>query len=309
MENKDSIISTRKSAYYPSGKETYYCIGSKENTKVFEEDGAIRLSWGQEPPADEYKKISALRLLPNKAQASKGKCPAFVKDLEQLSFLEIPLPFLSNLKQEDLPAGLKTLMISNSEEHAEWVNKNSPEWPGIKLSELKALIFFNGFGSVELSSLLNISQEDVPSLEYLAFRMDKKGNILKDIEKFTSLRHMEVEFAYNFDIISSVNSPLEALSIIGADKDFPVNKLSRLTHLQTVWMNGIKAVIDCNVFTTLPDLLEVNVINSKKVEHAEALLACKKLKSIMFTNCGQPFKKIKDQFTTEQYDRLDIKYS
>lgn len=308
MENKDSIISTRKMAYYPSGEETY-CIGSKEKAKVFEEDGAKRLSWDQEPAAGEYKKIRALRLLPNKAQAGKGKFPAYVKNLEQLSFLEIPLPFLSIITKDDLPAGLKTLMISNSEEHAEWVNKKLPEWPGITLPELKAIIFFNGFGSAELPSLLNISQEHFPSLEYLECRMDKKGNILKDIAKFTTLLHLEVEFAYGFDVISSINSPLEALSIIGADKDFPVNKLSTLTRLQTVWMNGIKAVIDCKVFTALPDLLEVNVVNSKKVENAEALLACKKLKSIMFVNCGQPFKKIKDEFTSDRYERLDIKYS
>lgn len=308
MELKDSIISTRKIANYPSGKETY-CIGSKEKSKIFEEDGATRLSWDQEPAAGDYKKIRALRLFPTKAQAGKGKFPAYIKKLEQLSFLDIPLPYLSDLKQEDLPAGLKTLRISNTEEYTELVAKKLPEWPGIKLPELKALIFFTSFTATELPSLLNISQEHFPSLEYLECRMDKKGNILKDIEKFTSLLHLEVEFAYKFDVISSINSPLEALSIIGADKGFPMDKLSRLTHLQTVWLNGISDVIDCNVFTTLPDLEEVNVINSKKIENPEALLACKKLRSIMFTNCGQPFKKIKDQFTTKQYDRLDIKYS
>ncbi|PSL30768.1 hypothetical protein [Chitinophaga ginsengisoli] len=308
MENKDSIISTRKISYYPSGKETL-CIGSKDRARIFEEDGATRLSWDQEPAAGDYKKIHALRLLPNKAQAGKGKFPAYIKALEQLSFLEIPLPFLSVIKQEDLPAGLKTLMISNTEEYAELVTKQLPEWPGLKLPGLKAVIFFNTFGSAELPSLLNISQEHVPSLEYLACRMDKKGKILKDIEQFTSLRHLEVEFAYGFDIMSSINSPLEALSIIGADKGFPTDKLSLLKKLQTVFLNGISAVIDCNVFTTLPDLQEVNVINSKKIEHPEALLACKKLKNIMFVNCGKPFKKISDQFLPERYDRLNIQFS
>ncbi|SDG06989.1 hypothetical protein [Chitinophaga filiformis] len=309
MELKDSIISTRKRANYPSGNGIY-CIGSKEKSKFFEdEEGATRLAWDQEPASGDYKKIRAVRLFPTKAQASKNKFPAYIKDLEQLSFLDIPVSFLPHLKQEDLPAGLKTLRISNTEEYGELVAKKLPEWPDIKLPELKALIFFTSFTATELPSLFNISQEHVPSLEYLECRMDKKGHILKEIAKFTSLLHLEVEFAYSFDIMSNINSPLQALSIIGADKGFPTDKLSRLTHLQTTFLNSISAVIDCNVFTTLPNLLEVNVINSKKIEHPEALLACKKLKSIMFTNCGQPFKKIKDQFTAKEYDRLDIKYS
>jgi hypothetical protein len=308
MDNKDSIIATRKAAYFHTGEGTY-CVGSKEKSKIFEEDGALRISWDQEPAAADYKKIRALRLLPNKSQALKGKIPAYIKKLEKLSFLEIPLPFLSGLTAEDLPPGLEALMISNNEEYADLVTKKLPEWPGIILPELKALAFFNEFGAAELPSLLSISQQHVPSLEYLECRMDKKGNILKDISTFTTLLHLEVEFAYSFDIISSVNSPLEALSIIGADKEFSVNNISRLTQLQTVWLNGIKAVIDCNIFTTLPNFLEINVVNSKKVENAEALLACKKLKNIMFVNSGQPFKKIKDQFVPANYEILDIKFS
>lgn len=308
MKITDSIISTRKDAYFHSGEVTY-CAGSKEKAKTFEEDGGIRFAWDQEPAAGDYKKIRVLRLLPNKTQAVKGKFPAYVKKLEHLSLLEIPLPFLSVITQDDLPQGLETLIISNNEEYADLVNKKLPEWPGITLPKLKALSFFTEFGAAELPSLLNISQEHVPSLEFLECRIDKKGNILKDIEKFTTLLHLEVEFAYNFDVLSIINSPLEVLSTVGADKDFPIDKLSRLTHLQTIWLNTIKPVIDCNLFTKLPDLLEINVINSKKVEHAEALLACKKLTSISFVNCGQPFKKIKDQFVPENYERLDIKYS
>jgi hypothetical protein len=308
MENKDSIIATRKSGYYPSDKETY-CIGSKEKASAFVEDGATRIAWDQAPGNDEYKKIRALRLLPNKTQAGKGKFPSFVKELENLSFLEIPLPFLSVITKEDLPAGLETLMISNTDEFVEWVTKKLSDWPDIQLPALKALIFFTGFGAAELPHLLNISQDHFPSLEYLQCKMDKQGNILKDIEKFTTLKHLEVEFASNHDVMASVRGPLEVLSIIGTDKNFPLNNLSLLKQLQSVWLNGIKTVIDCNVFTTLPDLLEVNVLNSKKIEHAEALLSCKKLKRIFFLNTAQPFKKIKDQFDPSTYERLDIKFS
>jgi hypothetical protein len=308
MEKKESIIATKKSEYYTSGREIY-CIGSKEKAAAFKEDGAIVLPWNQVPDPSVYDKISELRLLPAKAQLSKLKFPDFVKELKRLSFLEIPLPYLSVIAQEDIPAGLKTLMITNDEEHAEWVTKKLPEWPGIVLPELKALAFFSSFTAAELPSLLGVSQDHVPSLEYLELRMDKKGNILKDIAKFSTLQHLEVEFAWNTDLVSHINSPLKALSIIGAEKNFQVNDLSKLQQLQTVWLNGMKTPVDCTVFTTLPDLVEVNVINSKKIEHPEALLSCEKLKSLFFLNCGQPFKKIKDQFKPEDFERLDIKYA
>ncbi|ACU63823.1 hypothetical protein [Chitinophaga pinensis] len=308
MEKKESIIVTRKSDYFTS-KRKVYCIGSKEKAEVYKEDGATILSWTQAPDPAEYDQISELRLLPTKSQLSKLKFPDYVKDLEHLHFLEIPLPFLSVITQDDLPGGLKALTISNDGEHEEWVTKKLPEWPGIVLPHLKALFFFSAFTSKELPSLLNISQEHFPALKYLACRMDKKGNILKDIAKFSTLDHLEVEFAWNTDLIDHINSPLKALSIIGAEKNFNVNDLSKLQELQTVWLNGIKAPIDCTVFTTLPDLLEVNVLNSKKIEHPEALLDCKKLKSLFFLNCGQPFKKIKDQFLPENFEQLRIKHA
>ncbi|SFO60214.1 hypothetical protein SAMN05428949_5962 [Chitinophaga sp. YR627] len=308
MQKKESIIVKSKAEYFISGREVY-CIGSKEKASVFKEDGATVLSWNEVPDPSVYDKIGELRLLPTKAQLSKLKFPEFVKDLKQLHFLEIPLPYLSIIKQEDLPVGLKALMITNDEEHGEWVTKKLPLWPDIVLPALKALTFFNSFTSKELPSLLNISQEHFPALEYLDFRMDKKGNILNDLAKFSSLQHLEVEFAWNTDLIAHINSPLKALSILGAEKNFEVNDLSKLPQLQMVWLNSIKAPIDCTVFTTLPALLEVNVLNSKKIEHLEALLDCKKLKSLFFLNCGQPFKKIRDQFLPENFELLDIKYS
>lgn len=309
MENKASIITAKKSGHYPSAEDVYYCVGSKEKAKIFKEDGAEHLPWDQAPEAAAIKKTTALRLLPNKGQVSKGKFPAYVKDMERLSFLEIPLPYVAIIKQEDLPKGLKTLMISNTADYTEWVTKQLPAWPDIVLPELKALIFFNEMGCAELTSLLHISQKHVPSLEYLEVRLDKKGEILKDIAQFTTLRHLELEFAGKHDIFSAIRSPLEALAVIGAEKEFPVEQLTKLTKLQTIWLNSIKAVIDCNIFTQLPDLLELQIINSKKVEKADALLECKQLKNIVFVNCNDPFKKIKQQFAPQRYELLDIMYA
>lgn len=309
MEKKESIISTMKIEHYPSKKDIYYCVGSKEKAKVFEEDGAVHLAWDKVPEADLLEKITALRLLPNKGQVGKAKFPAFVKELKRLSIIEIPVPFLSILKKGDLPKGLKTIMISNRKDYADLVTKQVPEWPDVVLPSLKALIFFNEMGCVELTSMLNISQQHVPALEYLSIRVDKKGKILQDLEKFTSLRHLELEFASKYDVFSHISSPLEALAIIAADKELPVGDLMKFPQLKTIFWNTIRAEIDCNVFTQLPDLLELEIINSKKIEHAEALLLCKKLKNIIFVNCNDPFKKIKKEFAAENYNILDIMYA
>ncbi|WP_022822336.1 hypothetical protein [Hymenobacter norwichensis] len=309
MSSQPKLITQSKSTYGPT-THGVYCLGSKSECSHLEEDGAVRLNWGKTPEPEQLANIQSLYLLPTTVQLAKSPhLPDFIRKLGQLRFLELPLPLALTLQPDALPASLESLTLLHWEQYAGGLNIKDARWPGLTLTGLKSFSILSGFGAPELPSLLGVSNEVFPQLEHLSCRLDKKGEVLAQLADFTSLRHLELEFAYNHNIFASINSPLQSLSLEGANKEFPLARITVIPTLELLWLNGIKADINCALFQALPNLREISVLNSKKVANAQELLQCPKLESIYFLDCGNPFKGVKNQFQEAKYEMLDIDFS
>jgi hypothetical protein len=103
--------------------------------------------------------------------------------------------------------------------------------------------------------------------------------------------------------------PLVSLDIAGTDKKFAVRGLTSLESLKFVRLNSVRAELDCALFTELPRLEEIVVLNSKNVINAKALLECPSLKSIDFLDCNNPFKGVAQKFQEHGFEHLNIRYA
>jgi hypothetical protein len=305
---RTSFLPWRGGAYGKNGLE--YCLGSKQDTSRFIEDGAISLPWGAKLDESKLQSIKALRLVPNRKQTESGTFPAYLKDMVALEFLSMPLAFVMDLSQSSLPDSLTSLMLINSGDCLEYFKKKKFCWPSIVFPKLRAMQFFDFGGAPKLDALVGLSGHALPSLNFFEYSINKSERELETIAEFSGLEFLALELVSNYDIFKYINSPLKALSIVGSGSKFPFGNIADLNSLEFIWMNNIKCEIDCEIFKSLPNLIEINVVNTTKITNIEALLSCNSLKSIQFVRCGKPFKKhIKPLFVEKKYDRLRIDFS
>lgn len=307
---KEALISLKRAEYMPLGLNTY-CIGNKTECAHFEEDGATIIPWGKNPDTGDFTLIESLRLLPNQTQLKKATIPEFIKDLSNLKFLELPLPMALNIKHDSLPKQLKTLMISNNSSNIENLKKQNVDlhFPDLNFPNLKGLWFYNGFGATELPGLLCINENNFLALEYIECFNNKNDTIQRDLKNFNKISFLHISNIGNYDIFSHLSQSLEYLSIIGTKKEFDINQISYLKSIKCLWLNTLKMEVDCKLFTHLPNLQEINILNSKKIINIEYLTHCEQLKSIYFLDCNKPFKTTKQLFNEDDYYRFSIKYS
>jgi hypothetical protein len=123
-------------------------------------------------------------------------------------------------------------------------------------------------------------------------------------------RHLELIHLKNVDVFDHIQAPLRALELSSTGRDFPFRKLSAVSTLAALRLKGIRAEVDCAVFATLPELVDLTVIDTSKIVNVEALLDHPRLASIRFLSCGNPFKKDgKALFKSRGFAHLDIDYS
>jgi hypothetical protein len=132
---------------------------------------------------------------------------------------------------------------------------------------------------------------------------------MEAIKAFEGIEYLHIDNAKNHESFNVLSSSLKYISIVGTKKDFDLSQIKVLKKVKSLWLNTIKSELDCEIFTHLPDLEELNILNSRKVVNIEKLLNCEKLRSVYFLDCNNPFKQTKSMFHSENYDRFDIKYS
>lgn len=92
-----------------------------------------------------------------------------------------------------------------------------------------------------------------------------------------------------------------------------IQDLSRrpVSWKDTIVLPRLEAVLlVCEIFTELPRLRELSLLNSKKIKNIEALLGCPGLEHLRCLDCGNPFKKgIAQKFESRGFARLDIRFA
>lgn len=312
----EAYISEYRTKYLPWRGRRYaqkgweFVLGSKKDTIQLVQDGAIQLPWEAQPDKGTVKAIKALRLVPNQKQLKNCTVPLFVRELVNLEFLAMPLPFVVALEQNSIPDSLHSLMLINGKGCYEALNGKAFCWPKIVLPHVNALQFFDFGGSKEIDSLFGLSEKTLPSLQFLECGIGKIKRKLDTIAELKGLTFVALEHVNHYDIVDSFNSPLHALSIVDADNKFPFPSIAKRESVELLWLNNLRCEVDCEVFTSFPLLKEINILNSLHIVNVEALLSCKRLESIQFTKCGRPFtKEVKELFVAKHYKRLNIEFA
>lgn len=298
MTDVDLFGTSRARYLGPIDGDGIFCVGNAAECDHHTEDGAVRIPWGRSPRPEDMARIRSLALCPTAAQLRKAVLPAYLPGLVNLESLTTPAPLLAHLTSPTLTS----LVIGNDDGHT----PSTPLAADTALPGLRALMWVSSYTTPRLPQVV----DPLPPLEFLHTNVTGDDAVLRQLEDLPALRHLELVDLKNADVVDHLVAPLRVLEIGGTGRDFPVARLAAIPTLQAVRLNGVRAEIDCTVFQALPDLVQLTVLNSKRIVNVEALLDCPKLANIMFLNCGNPFKKNgKALFESKGFANLDIGYS
>jgi len=310
---KMKLITARKQNFFQTEMEFRYCTGAKKAyDENYREDGYGFIEWDADISAVPVNKVKALTLLPSKAQLKKAVFPDFVFGLSNLEHFVFEINFLKNRQAEKLPASVRSMILSRSLAYADLLKDltaNPVEWDeNTRLENLQALFIIADTEKEKITTRISAAQ--LPNLKYLGFKFTNKNEI-EIFSRFTELTDLELSDLRDFPVFENIaHLPLFSLDITGTNNKFDIAGVKNLKTLQHLRLNGIRVEIDCELFTELPELTELVILNSKKILNVEALLKCKKLKSISFLDCADPFKKgVGGKFNENDYEIFDIKYA
>ncbi|MFD9701770.1 hypothetical protein [Lentzea sp. NPDC059081] len=275
-----------------------FCVGNADECDHYVEDGAVRIPWRGKPQPEDLARVRSLALCPTDAQLRTAVLPSYLPDLVNLRSLTLPAPLVAHLTS---PA-LTSLVIGNPDGQA----PSAPLAADTALPGLRALMWVSSYTTPRLPRVA----DPLPPLEFLRTTVTGDGAVLRQLEDLPSLRHLELVDLKNTDVVDHLAAPLRVLEISGTGRDFPVARLAAIPTLESVRLNGIRAELDCSVFPALPRLVQLTVLNSKRIVNVEALLDCPALASVVFVDCGNPFRREgKALFRSRGFAHLDIGYS
>ncbi|MGW6441519.1 hypothetical protein [Lentzea sp. NPDC055074] len=298
MTDLDLFGKSRARCLGPFDGDGVFCVGNADECDHYTEDGAVRIPWRGSPRPEDVARVRSLALCPTDAQLRKAVLPAYLPSLVNLESLTLPAPLVARLAS---PA-LTSLVIGNPDGRV----PSAPLAADTALPGLRGLLWVSSYTTPRLPQVV----DPLPPLEFLRTNVSGDDAVLRQLGELPSLRHLELVDVKNADVVGHLVAPLRVLEIAGTGREFPVARLAAVPTLESLRLNGIRAEIDCAVFPALPELVQLTVLNSKRIVNVEALLDCPKLAKIMVVDCGNPFKKDgKALFGSAGFAELDIAYS
>ncbi len=303
-------ITQRKWSYFHPSKKFCYCSGAKVLCQDLEHDGYTTIPWDSSAKNLPIPNIKLLHLEPTREQLKKAILPSFVVELSKLEHAVFDLHFLNQRNVETFPKILRSLILSRNLDHdylGNYLGALELNWPQVSLGKLEALLLIAYEEKEKLVE--SLSETMFPKLRFLGFDISQKSE-LNVFGRFGKLTDLEITGLRDWPVFDYMNHlPLVSLDMGGSSKKFPVRGMTKLTSLKFLRMNSIRAEINCELFTELPKLEEVVILNSKNIVNVEALLNCPRLKRIDFLDCKNPFKGIVTKFQEHGFEHLAINYA
>jgi hypothetical protein len=252
------------------------------------------------PNDDEYLEIKAITFSVNSADEGKiKKLPEFIKNLQNLRSLTIPIDWLNKV---EIPRTVEVLTLSSPVSNFD----SQHRWPSnLILEKLKYL----AIPELVKSYLFNASY--FPNIEWIEFDLasEKDTNRVSELSKLTNLKHLIFGHAKNLDISPIFSDQkietLELFACVG--KSFPIEKVVEFKSLRSLYINNISVPFDCDVLLKLEELEELSLMNIRNVINVEKILDHKKLSKILIRSCSNPFRKVgKNIFSEKGYSSLVI---
>ncbi|PRX20789.1 hypothetical protein CLV67_10766 [Actinoplanes italicus] len=288
---------------HPPDRPGIFGAGNAAECDYLTVDGAVRIPWGGSPRPGDVERIRSLHLCPTPAQLRKPRLPAYLPSLVNLESLSVPAPLVPHLASGGVGGRLRTLTVHV--DHRDPI----PEEPldaAAALPGLTALMWVSGITTPRLPRIV----DPLPPLEFLLTNVTGDPAVLRQVESLPTLRHLELIDSRNADVFDHIRAPLRTLELSGTGRAFPIHRLSTVPTLEALRLNTVRTEIDCAVFATLPELVDLRVLNCPRVVNVEALLDHPRLASVSFLSSRNPFgKEGKALFKSRGFARLDIDYS
>jgi hypothetical protein len=287
--------------YHPKNLKKY-CIGNVEECEALTARGATRLRWGDLPDNEQINLIESLALLPIEKQVKSIRKYQMVKQLSKLTHLVTPIELFEEAKENFLPSTLTSLLLGKTGAYQKGQQYDMQSWMFTSIHALTIL------DENELIETFHPILSRFPNLGYLETVIDKQGNVLNTILEMTQLEYLRLRHCKSHILSGLTRIPLKALSLNNMSKE--ITFIQDMTSLKAVHLNTIRSEIDCSLFLKLPELVEIDILHSKKIENIEALLECKQLKSVHFLQCGKPFtSEQKNRFKAHGFQHLEIDFA
>jgi hypothetical protein len=267
--------------------------------------GIARIAWAKSPTDEQLGEIRMLMLRPSASQILPAVLPEWIAGLPNCRELGMPILYLAELRSEQLPAGLDTLVF---EAQARWIGPDgsgAPDWPAaLCLPNLRGLVIAGIMSGIPQG----LRPELAPALARVSATLDKKGELLDQVAGFACLRELELFYVGNLDVFEVLDGEIAVLRLRGGGRRFPFDAITRWGEIETLDLYAMDGTIDCAVLTELPRLGELKMSYCKKVVGVEALLECSELRSVTLTACGRAFKDaaLRQAFVDHGFERLEI---
>ncbi|WP_338815836.1 hypothetical protein V9L05_24020 (plasmid) [Bernardetia sp. Wsw4-3y2] len=267
-----------------------------------EENGVVYQQFNNFPNKESYSDIKSISFLVFDDELKKvQRIPNFLNELPNLEVVSVPIAWLCSIKT---PLNIKAITLINTlrlQDKYSWCE-------GLFLENLLYLEI------PELIKPFDIDFNNVPHLKWIKIdlKAEKKDTKLTQLAQLKNLKHLSFGQAKNFDVFMPFKDhQIESLELFACKgKSFPIENIQLLKSLKYIRINNISVEFDCSLILELPNLLEIELLNIKNVTNIEKLLEHKTLKSLVITDCKNPFKEVgKDIFKNKGYKLLRIDYA
>ena len=163
----------------------------------------------------------------------------------------------------------------------------------LKLENLLFLRILHLSSAKSIEEYIQLSPEQFPNLEFVEFHNDDKGYFLKQLQTFSTIKHLKlgpVKVSL-FESLAPFSNTLESLNLWCPKDSFTFKGIGILKKLQTIWINSTYCDTDCSAFLEVPQIKEITLMYGKNVTNAEAILELSNLIYLQLSDCKTPDKK------------------
>lgn len=293
-EGDDAPATLSRASFFGGGhdEQKRLWIGAKAQIRDYTDENGRRLNWNATPSDAELQELAHevedVLLYPSPYQIRKPRLPPYLGRLTRAWFLDMPVPLLTMLRADTLPA-LRTMRLNFHEHYTDW-GKQVPRWPkDLVLPNLRGLIADPDY--VERWPDLQVRATNVPSVQFLEVRIDRGGKALEAIAELGGIRHLNLANVRNHSgLFAAAPAGLGHLHINGTGRDLSIAGITRLTALRSLALWNARCEIDCRILAKLPRLEQLSLFGSSKLTHVGALLKCPELAWLWVVACKEPFK-------------------
>lgn len=306
----DDDYSAQSRARFLSAREPIFCMGTGFDQKSIKDGGGIVTPWNAAPELHELRRFSRIFLCPSKDESPGSQMPRTLSEIDELRTLAIPHIFVPQISPINLPSTLKCLQVTYDEKHQPRRSWSDIQWPQSVTTNILGLFQRTNSGIYAALARLGVTGSSLPRLQFLACEVDGAREVMKAVQTFETLEHVELEILKKLTPWAQIPATVKVVKITLPSAESVLSGIETLTNLRSLEINGARGQLDFSCLLPCPSLREIGILNSRKIINIESLLEHPTLRSVSFLDCGNPFKgTLKERFKARGFERLMIDFA